>query len=242
MKASDSPSLKDHDRSTFRRLLTAMITVLALATAMICMLLFPLLLGRLSAATNSDYTRISNIGQAYGAASAMISAVALGAVVFGQHRQVRRARLQVLSEMTDDLVQLAMDEPMYRQCWGARVAPDDVDEALFYYCNRMIKSWKIAWELRDLPEVQARAYLARFFESEIPRLFWKQHGVLQMSAGRTRRRGRFIVLINEEYLKSINAGPPKRAREHHQPIRRAAASPHRYSIDAENFNERPTVP
>jgi hypothetical protein len=160
MRASDSPNLKDHDRGTFRRLLTPMIAALVLVTAAVSMLLFPLLLGRLFAATSGDYSRISDIGQAYGAASAMISAVALGVVVFGQHRQVRRARLQFLSEMTDDLVQLAMDEPMYRQCWGSRVAPDDVDEALFYYCNRMIKSWKIAWELRDLSEAQARAYLA----------------------------------------------------------------------------------
>ena len=69
--------------------------------------------------------------------------------------------------MTDELVQLAMDEPMYRQCWGARIAPDDVDEALFYYCNRMIKSWRVAWELRDLSEAQARAYLANFFQRAV---------------------------------------------------------------------------
>jgi uncharacterized protein DUF6082 len=241
MRASDSPNLKDHDRSTFRRLLTTMIAVLVLATATVSMLLFPLLLGRLFAATSGDYSRISDIGQAYGAASAMISAGALGVVVFGQHRQVRRTRLQVLSETTDDLVQLAMDEPMYRQCWGSRMAPDDIDEALFYYCNRMIKSWKVAWELHDLPEAQARAYLARFFEGEIPRLFWKQHGVLQMSAKRTNQRARFVVLINEEYLRAINAGPPKRAREYVQPNRRVAKPPRRHLVDADNINDRPTV-
>jgi len=140
------------------------------------------------------------------------------------------------------LVQLAMDEPMYRQCWGARMAPEDIDEALFYYCNRMIKSWKIAWELRDLSEAQARVYLAAFFQSEIPRLFWHRHGRWQMKAKLTNRRARFVVIINEEYLQAIHLGPPTRAREFCQPTRRVTKTPRRHLVDADNINERPTVP
>jgi hypothetical protein len=142
-----------------------MVAAFAFAVATVGVLLIPLILGRL-VTSEGDYSRISDIGQAYGAASAVISAVALGLVVLGQYRQAHRARLQALFDMTDELVQLAMDEPMYRQCWGTRMAPDDIDEALFYYCNRMIKSWKIAWELRDLSEAQARAYLASFSERD----------------------------------------------------------------------------
>jgi hypothetical protein len=241
MRASDSPSLKSQDRSNLRRLLVMMIAALAFALAMVSVLSFPLLLGRLFTSVD-DYSRISDIGQAYGAASAVISAVALGVVVLGQYRQAHRDRLQALSAMTDELVQLAMDEPMYRQCWGARMAPDDIDEALFYFCNRMIKSWKLAWELRDLSEAQARAYLASFFESEIPRLFWQQHGQWQMQAKLTNRRARFVVMINEEYLRAIHDGPPTRAREFCQPGRRAARAPRRLFPDANDINERPAVP
>src|SRR5215207_10113392 len=74
MRASDSPNLKDQDESAFRRLLLIMIAALAFAMAMVGVLLFPLLLGRLFT-SEGDYSRISDIGQAYGAASAMISAV-----------------------------------------------------------------------------------------------------------------------------------------------------------------------
>lgn len=241
MRASDSPNLKDHDRSTFRRLRLIVAATVAFAVGMVGVLFLPVVVGRLFA-SEGDYSRLSNIGQAYGAASAVISAVALSMVVLGQHRQAHRARLQALSEMTDELVQLAMDEPMYRQCWGARMAPDDIDEALFYYCNRMIKSWKIAWELHDLSEAQARAYLASFFSSEIPRLFWHQHGHWQMQATLRNRRARFVVMINEEYLRAIHAGPPKRARELCQPSRRAGRPPQRKIVDVDNINQRPTVP
>jgi hypothetical protein len=144
--------------------------------------------------------------------------------------------------MTDELVQLAMDEPMYRQCWGIRMAPDDVDEALFYYCNRMIKSWKAAWELRDLSEAQARAYLTSFFQSEIPRLFWHQHGHLQMQAKFTNRRARFVVMINEEYLRAIRMGPPTRTREFSQPSRWPAEPRRRKVVEVDTNNERTAVP
>jgi hypothetical protein len=240
MRASDSPKLKDHDRSTVRRLLVALIVASAFTVAMAGVLLIPFVLGNLLT-SDGDYSRISDIGQAYGAASAMISAVALGVVVAGQIRQTRRARLQALSDMTDELVRLAMDEPMYRQCWGARMAPEGIDEALFYYCNLMIKSWKTAWELRDLPEAQARAYLASFFQSEIPRLFWQQHGQWQLHAKLTSRRARFVMMINEEYLKAIHSGPPVRNREMSQPVRRPA-KPVRRNVETDNFNDRPTVP
>jgi len=122
------------------------------------------------------------------------------------------------------------------------MAPDEIDEALFYYCNRMIKSWKIAWELRDLSEAQARAYLASFFQSEIPRLFWHQHGQWQMQVKLTNRRARFVVVINEEYLRAIHAGPPTRTREFCQPSRRRTKPPRRHLVDADNINERPTAP
>jgi hypothetical protein len=241
MRASDSPNLKDQDRSISRRLLVMLIAASAFAAAMAGVLLLPLILGRVFTA-EGDYSRISNIGQAYGAASAVISAVALGVVVIQQYRQAHRARLQTILDMTEDLVQLAMDQPMYRQCWGARMAPDDIDEALFYYCNRMMNSWKAAWELRELPEAQARAYLTSFFQSEIPRLFWHQHGHLQMQAKLTNRRARFIVMINEEYLRAIRTGPPPRTREFCQSSRRPAKPPRRKMVDVDNINERPAVP
>ena len=241
MRASDPPKSRGRDGSVLRRLLTVMLAALVLVATLTGVLLFPLLLGRLLS-PDGDYSRISDIDQAYGVASAMISALALAVVVFGQYRQAHRGRLQALSEMTDELVRLAMDEPMYRQCWGARMAPDDIDEALFYYCNRMIKSWKAAWELRDLSEAQARAYLASFFQSEIPRLFWRQHGQWQMQAPSRSRHDRFVVMIIEEYLRAIHAGTPVRPRELGQPERRAPKRPRRHLVDADNINDRPTVP
>jgi len=220
------------------------IGALAFTAAMAVVILFPLLLGRMFISDGADYSRISDIGQSYGAASAIISTVALGVVLVGlvmQHQQFRSGRRQALSALTDDLVRLAMDEPIYRQCWGARTAPDDVDEALFYYCNSVIKSWKVAWELRELTEVQVRSYLANFFDSEVPRLFWHMHGDWHMRARRRNRRDRFLALVNEEYLRAVRSGPPARPRERQRSG--SATKPRRQRpMDMDRVDGRPTVP
>jgi hypothetical protein len=94
----------------------------------------------------------------------------------------------------------------------------------------------------DGKALRERAYLASFFQSEIPRLFWHQHGQWQMQAKLANRRARFVVVINEEYLRAIHAGPPTRTREFCQPSRRRAKPPRRHLVDADDINERPAVP
>lgn len=63
-----------------------------------------------------------------------------------------------------------------------------------------------------------------------------------MQAKLTSRRAHFLVMINEEYLRAIQAGPPLRNREFGQSGRRTVEASRRKTADAENINDRPTVP
>jgi hypothetical protein len=63
-----------------------------------------------------------------------------------------------------------------------------------------------------------------------------------MQAKLTNRRARFVVMMNEEYLRAISTGPPTRTREFCQPGSRAPKRPRRHLVDADTINERPTVP
>lgn len=160
-----------------------------------------------------DYSTISNVGQAYGGASAVVSCIALLAVtisMFIQHQQVRVMRHDAHAEFNEDLVLLAMQYPKYRQCWGARVSADGVDEDLFYYCSKVIKGWRRSWELKKVDEAQVREYLRNWFDSEIPRLFWEAHGDWHRSGAAQPHRDRFREFVNSEYLRAVKAGPPAR--------------------------------
>ncbi|MBL7255600.1 DUF6082 family protein [Paractinoplanes lichenicola] len=189
---------------------------IAAALAVIGVALSPLLLGLAYSRAGVDFGVIGDVGQAYGAASALVATTALVAVaasLIEQRRQVREVRLQLLDQTTDELVRLAMANPVYRQCWGARVSPGHVAEDLFYYCQLLVKLWTDSWEQRKIDEPLARAYLQSFFDSEVPRMFWERTGDWHCPGPARNHRDQFRVLVNEEYLRALRAGPPARSFE-----------------------------
>ncbi|GAA3736206.1 hypothetical protein GCM10022225_18660 [Plantactinospora mayteni] len=197
-----------------RPVLLAVSTVLLGGTLLVATV-SPAILNRFYSGQD-DYSQASDVGQAYGAASALLAALALLVVCASlavQYNQFRYERVQAVYHRTDDLVQLAVENPEYCQCWGARVSPDHVDERLFYYCSLVIKSWTRAWERRGLTEPEARNFLAQFFDSEVPRLFWQRHGDWHLHRKPRTRAARFMALVNEEYLCAVKAGPPSRSYE-----------------------------
>jgi hypothetical protein len=203
--------LDDLGRKFGRPALLALVTVLLLGMILVATV-SPAILNALYDGEH-DYSQASNIGQAYGAASAMLAALALAVVsasLVMQYNQFRHERIQVIHQRTEDLIKLAIEHPQYCQCWGARVSPEHVDERLFYYCGLVIKSWTRAWERGDLTEHEARNYLRLFFDSEVPRLFWQRHGDWNLYRKTRSRTGRFMALINEEYLTAARSGPPSR--------------------------------
>ncbi|SNR84616.1 hypothetical protein SAMN06264365_106158 [Actinoplanes regularis] len=196
---------------TVRRVLFT-VGALVVAAAMAATIFAPLILSRFHP-TGEDRLGSGGLGQTYGVVAAVASTLALGGVLIGlamQYRQYTDARLQKLEDSTEELVRLALTDPFYRQCWGGWSAPDGLDERLFLYCTRVLKTWRRAWVMNELTEDQIRSRLAVFFDSEIPRLFWRSHGDLDLQTSSSNRHERFRVMVNEEYLRAEKAGPPSR--------------------------------
>ncbi|MBE1486403.1 DUF6082 family protein [Plantactinospora soyae] len=206
--------LNDLGRRLVRPVLLAVSTVLLIG-ALLVATMSPVIIDALYRGER-DFSRASSIGQAYGAASALLAALALTVVsasLLIQYSQFRYERLQTVYQHTEELVKLAIENPQYCQCWGSRMSPEHVDERLFYYCSLIIKSWTRAWERGGLSEREARNFLKSFFDSEVPRLFWQRHGDWHLYRKARTRAGRFMILINEEYLGAIKSGPPSRSHE-----------------------------
>jgi hypothetical protein len=185
--------------------------LLMLALLLAGVLFSPVMIGMLGN-TASDWGRLSDIGQAYGAVSALLSAAALGAVVALQRGQTRRERTWRLRELHLDIVKLAMDEPMYAQCWGPRMAPENVDERLFYYVNLVVLMWAEFWEAGELRDAEVKSYVASLFESEVAREYWDWHGKWQVEAA-SGRRLRFLRIVDQEYDQAVLTNPPSRRLE-----------------------------
>ncbi|MFY1674647.1 DUF6082 family protein [Plantactinospora sp. WMMB334] len=214
MAVRETHGMGDLGRKLSRPILLIASTVLLGATLLVATV-SPAILNRLYR-DEDDYSKASDIGQAYGAASALLAALALLVVAASlavQYNHFRYERIQAVYQRTDDLVKLAIENPEYCQCWGSRVSPEQVDERLFYYCSLVIKSWTRAWERGGLTEPEARHFLTQFFDSEVPRSFWQRHGDWHLHRKPRTRAARFMAMVNEEYLCAVKAGPPSRAYE-----------------------------
>lgn len=215
MAAGEFQAFNPPDR---RRLGTGALalSLIAFVVAMAAVVASPVILAAVFAPIGPNYSAIGDVGQAYGAASAIVAGFALFVVmvsVMVQYRQLKALQSQAHAESNEKLVMLAMEHPVYRQCWGARVAPEGISEDLFYYCSSVVKLYTDAWELRRIDESQARDYLKNFFDSEIPRRYWKAHGDWHRRGRAHNRRERFRDLINDEYLRAEKAGAPSRPYE-----------------------------
>jgi hypothetical protein len=191
--------------------------------------------------TDANWSRLSDIGQAYGAVSALLSALALGVIVTLQRSQVRYERSWLLREMHIDVIKIALDDPIYTQCWGPRMAPQRVDERLFYYVNLILNLWFYCWDHGELRDEQVRLYAASLFEGAVGREFWAWHGSWSISSGSGRRRA-FLRMVDREYQRAVLAGPPKRGHEvrGRVPVGWRAARPPRVSARRLDLRRRRT--
>jgi hypothetical protein len=173
-------------------------------------------------ATDRDWGRLSDIGQAYGSISAVLSAAALCVVVLMQRRQLRHERVTMVRDMHLKVVGIALDEPGYCQCWGARVSEED--ERLFYYTNMILMLWWYSFEIGDLRDEQVRNYARSMFDSEVPRDYWRTHGPWRLSGAQGRQR-RFLLMVDDAFRAAETSGPPVRRRERPHRSPRPGAAP-----------------
>jgi hypothetical protein len=211
------PTIMPSDRTIAKlgRVVRVCINVVVLVGLVLIVAGSPFALQALSR-SERDWVTLGNIGQAYGPISALLSAAALCVVVLVQRKQLQHERVWTVRGMHMAVLQTALDDPKYGQCWGPRVTPEKVDERFFYYVNSIIVLWGYLWESGELRDEHIRAYAKAMFDSEIPRLYWRMHGGWRTSSACGERR-RFLLLLDAEFRAAEAAGPPTRPVEYSAP-------------------------
>jgi uncharacterized membrane protein len=168
----------------------------------------PLALGFFRGAT-AQWERLSFIGQTYGAASAVISVLALAGVVLTlsyQARETKRAREETRRQAISDLLKMAMNDPDLDECWGPIPKPDDPKtRKQQLYTNMIIAAWEMSFEMRATPERRLRYNANEMFRGQVGREFWRNARESRMSTSASRRERRFHEILDEEYQKIVNS-------------------------------------
>jgi hypothetical protein len=193
--------------------LAALTTALAIVAVIV---LSPLALRAFDGTTGVDWNRLSLIGQTYGAASAIVSALALGGValsLFVQTRQGRADQIQAVRGVHDDLVRMELDDlELFLPCWGPLNLPSRADEKRHIYTTMLMNYAWMGYEIGSLPEPLLRDMLRGMFVGDVARRYWGMARNSWAAASHGSRRGRrFLRIVDDEHARAVAAGPPLRS-------------------------------
>jgi hypothetical protein len=126
---------------------------------------------------DDSWTQLSDFGQAYGAASAVLSALALCGIAYSlllQSMQTRTSQIYALSQRQLDLVRFTLEHPEFAYSWGE--SPHAENYALRSFSNLIVTHWLMLWRVGDIDEPSLRAMASRFFRGSVARAFWEEIG------------------------------------------------------------------
>ncbi|MBB4741343.1 hypothetical protein BJY16_004802 [Actinoplanes octamycinicus] len=184
------------------------------AVVLTCAAASPLILAAAGHWWETDWVQLANIGQAYGAASALFSALAFIGIAAGllyQARQLRLQRIQVTREKHERLMALASEDPeTYGVMFGPIVAAmTPLDMRRRFFCLMLLNYLRMSYENGTYSEDSLRLEaLPKHFANAAARQHWaasRRHW-LHDDTSRTYRR--FARIVDEEFHTAVAMGPP----------------------------------
>jgi hypothetical protein len=199
-------------RVSLHRVTSSLAILLLIIVGMGGVLLSPLLLSRIDALGDADWSRLSEIGQTYGAASAILALVALGGVtasLFLQARETKAANIQTVRQFHFELTRMELDNiELYLPCWGPLNVSTIQGKQRILYTNQVMNYLRMAYEIGAFTERSFRGVLRNMFEGEVGRNYWMSAQDSWAEIVDSRQLRRFIQVVNEEYQKAVAKGPP----------------------------------
>jgi hypothetical protein len=189
-------------RRDLRRFGTRAAIAAGCLVALVLVTLFPLALRELG---GMSWSRLSDIGQAYGALAAALTALTLGAVavsVLLQARDARIAQEHGTRMLHLELVQMLIEDPRL----GVGRLASKRETRRQRYVNLWLMLWKTMYRLGDMTENDLRLTLRRELFSNSPDTFGQRFWQRSREAFRTnikgRREQRFFAIVDDEYQRS----------------------------------------
>jgi hypothetical protein len=202
-----------HVTYALKRAVLVSVLIAAVVVVLGLVIVSPLALRQLSEVHGLYWSQLSNIGQTYGAASALLTGLALigvvGSMVF-QARAIQVSRGQAIREQHTHLIEMALGDPIYQRAWGGLYdAYGSTDRYRQHgYINLIVSFWQKGYALGGVRENAIRDEFSGLFRGEAGRDFWSDTRDMRLHSSESRQDRRFCQIAEEEYQKAITAGPP----------------------------------
>lgn len=152
---------------------------------------------------------MSDIGETYGAASAVLSAfalVAIGVSLFLQAREMRFSRLEAERTHHFELMQLMIENPALNRALG--MPRTGLDPGVHVYLNLVLSYWEMLFIAGEMTE-PALMELAcvEFFGTEAGTRFWEGTRVHRRRVAKSPRSEQFVEAIDRAWRQSLTLRP-----------------------------------
>jgi hypothetical protein len=161
-----------------------------------------------------DWARLSDVGQAHGGVSAVISGLAFAGIAVSlllQWRQTRTSQIVAARERHFELLRLSLERPEL-----SPVGRGQVDEATFtrrIISNMFVAHWGMLWDLDLIEELALRRDFAELFKEEVARQWWADLGFGAEWGDRSSgHRRAFLRIANSEYDLALRVSVPRQER------------------------------
>ncbi|WP_203728276.1 DUF6082 family protein [Paractinoplanes durhamensis] len=152
---------------------------------------------------SADWHALSEVGQAYGGISAILSGLAFGAIAASlllQWRQIRLTQTVMARERHFELTKLAVDDP--RLIFPALPGRSDEEKRRWMYLNLWVAHWAMLWETGAMTAPGARGNFRILFEDDMALEWWAERGSA-WSSNPSRRLSTFLTIADEAYRQTV---------------------------------------
>jgi len=187
---------------------------LLIAVGASLILFSPIALEGIATFSGPDWVRLSNIGQTYGAVSAVVSGVALATIsasLILQSRELNLSRVQMMRNYHFELIKFGIENPSLLSSWGIafpdKSSIEDVQRSGF--TNMLVVFWKTSYEAKLIDSDELRGNISTMFQGEVGRTYWHSTRDGWIERINNSRTHRFVEIIEEEYRRARDSGPPR---------------------------------
>src|SRR5258708_23069269 len=201
-------------RLSIRHGLLITVTAVACLLAIGLIAFSPFALTRLEG-LSKEWGKLSNIGQAYGAISALISSLALAGIVVSllyQARAGHTAREQSIRTLQQQLIIIEIEDPTLMTAigapWDLPIPAESAKIREHLYIHMWAAFWAGNYVVGELTAPAVRKLVrGELFNSRAGRAYWAaiRENVLSTNEGKYRR---FALIVDEEYQKVVASHVP----------------------------------
>lgn len=196
-------------RNVLYRLVLTILTVGGITLILIS----PLGLQRFATVKRVNWAQLSNIGQTYGAVSALLAGIALAGVAISlllQSRGLALSRAQVMRTFHLDLIRFSIENPRLIQSWGyapsSGATLEDIQRAGFV--NMLVSFWVTSYRIGTISADELRADFQVLFNGDAGRQWWIESQDVWFKGQDDRRSRHVMNIIREEFDAAEDKGPP----------------------------------